>query len=236
MTSLGDDSSVSYFLVMDFEATCELDDRKWLNEIIEFPAVLLDAATLDTVAEFREFVRPTERPQLSAFCSDLTGIQQADVDSADTLACVLARFGKWLASSCVTGAALPVTCGDWDLQQMLRKETGRKRLEYPSTLRIWCNIKVSFFQATGQKAGGMKGMLDVLGLPLVGRHHSGIDDARNIARILVELVRRYGFHITHTGLLHPRAVSLESMIVSDTAEGGPGPGSETPSVRNASCG
>ena len=31
---------------------------------------------------------------------------------------------------------------------------------------------------------GMTAALDLLGLPLAGTHHRGIDDARNIARIV----------------------------------------------------
>jgi hypothetical protein len=35
---------------------------------------------------------------------------------------------------------------------------------------------------------GMAGMLESLGLKLEGRHHSGIDDSNNIARIVTKLV------------------------------------------------
>lgn len=35
------------------------------------------------------------------------------------------------------------------------------------------------------KGGGMTDMLAFLQLPLIGRHHSGIDDTRNIAAILI---------------------------------------------------
>ena len=33
-------------------------------------------------------------------------------------------------------------------------------------------------------------MLEGLGLPMQGRHHSGIDDCRNIARVLIALAQR----------------------------------------------
>lgn len=36
----------------------------------------------------------------------------------------------------------------------------------------------------------MPDMLSSLGLALEGRHHSGLDDSRNIARIAKELCRR----------------------------------------------
>lgn len=180
------------FLVMDFEATCERDDRSWPNEIIEFPAVLLDANSLEVVDEFRAFVRPTERPRLTAFCTELTGIRQADVDGAQPLPAVLRDFITWLGSHGLEQAVLPVTCGNWDLQFMLPVECGRKSLGYPEALWRWCNIKDFFWQATYQRAHGMAEMLKMLSLPLIGRHHSGIDDSRNIARIFQALLCTYG--------------------------------------------
>lgn len=36
----------------------------------------------------------------------------------------------------------------------------------------------------------MAGALEFLDLPLVGRHHSGIDDTRNICNLLKELKKR----------------------------------------------
>jgi len=90
---------------------------------------------------------------------------------------------------------LPVTCGNWDLQKMLPVECGRKGLNYSQALRRWCNIKDLFWQATQQEGRGMAGMLQCLGLRLKGRHHSGIDDSRNIARIFQELLCRFGHAI-----------------------------------------
>lgn len=37
------------------------------------------AGRLEVVDEFRSFVKPTWRPQLSQFCTDLTGITQVRV-------------------------------------------------------------------------------------------------------------------------------------------------------------
>ncbi|CAF4311592.1 unnamed protein product, partial [Rotaria magnacalcarata] len=43
--------------------------------------------------------------------------------------------------------------------------------------------------------GGMMGMLNDLNIRHVGRHHSGIDDCKNIAEILKVLAERgYVFH------------------------------------------
>ena len=43
----------------------------------------------------------------------------------------------------------------------------------------------------------MASALQYMKMPLIGRHHSGIDDARNVAAILCELKRR-GFTIART--------------------------------------
>jgi len=191
-----------FYLVLDLEATCERDDRRWPHEIIEFPAQLIDSKTLQVIDEFHEFVRPTEKPQLTAFCTELTGIKQKDVETADTLDVVLSRFQQWLSGHVGhdSRAALPVTCGDWDLQRMLPGEARRKHLQqYPSLLKGWCNIKQPFEELTGHKGRGMADMLRALHLKLVGLHHSGTDDTRNIGRVLVELVQRFGQHVTWTG-------------------------------------
>jgi len=55
-----------YFVVIDFEATCERDSRIYPQEIIEFPAVLVDAATGGLLSSFRIYVWPRHHPRLSA--------------------------------------------------------------------------------------------------------------------------------------------------------------------------
>ena len=185
-----------FYCVMDFEATCD-DQGPWVNEIIEFPAVLLDATTLQpTGDEFRAMVRPTERPILTPFCTQLTSIEQHEVGEAEELGAVLQRFDRWLRAVVeeaggVAGSqdeVLPVTCGDWDLGKQLPAECGRKGLTIPSVLGWWCNIKRPFCLAMNcTKAKGMGGMLRTLNLSLVGHHHLGIDDSRNIARITTTL-------------------------------------------------
>jgi inhibitor of KinA sporulation pathway (predicted exonuclease) len=178
---------------MDFEATCDKDNRQWPNEVIEFPAVLIDAATLQTVDEFQRFVRPTENPQLTDFCTELTSITQEQVDGAETLDTVLAEFDQWLLSHGISeqAHALPVFCGDWDLNKCLPVECRRKRMRqclHP-VLRHWCNVKIPFTMRTRMKQGGMEAMLEHLHLRLDGTHHRGIDDSRNIAKILVKLIQ-----------------------------------------------
>ena len=185
-----------FYAVLDFEATCEEGARIRPQEIIEFPTVLLDGATLEAIAEFQQYVRPAHRPVLSKFCTGLTGIQQATVDAARPFSEVLADHTTWLGrfthpTDGPVRSVCFVTCGDWDLKSMLPAQLGlggARRAATPRHLRRWINIKTVYQQAVPRgRASGMAGMLRGLGLRLDGRHHSGIDDCRNIAKILRRL-------------------------------------------------
>ena len=61
----------------------------------------------------------------------------------------------------------------------------------------------SFQALTGIKGHSMKTMLRDLQLQLDGRHHSGIDDSRNIAKILRTLAQRDP-HRLGQGLVVPK--------------------------------
>ena len=89
----------AFFIVVDFESTCwdKGDPDSSPPEIIEFPAILISAShELCVLSEFRHFVMPTERPRLSDFCKNLTGIEQSSVDDAAPIYTCLILFEKWL--------------------------------------------------------------------------------------------------------------------------------------------
>ena len=66
-----------YLVVIDFEATCfGRDNTEFCQEIIQFPAVLVDLDTLSITDEFCKFVKPVVNPTLTEYCTNLTGITQ----------------------------------------------------------------------------------------------------------------------------------------------------------------
>lgn len=167
------------FLVVDLEATC--DERGWdINdsEIIEIGAVLVRGDTLDPLDEFATFVRPTHRPELTAFCTKLTTIRQADVDAAPRFPEAIEALSAWLAGRSVHLAFW----GAYDRNQFSR-DRKRHRVTLPWDKRH-LNIKQAFADQLGRRPMGMAQALSIVGLDLVGTHHRGIDDARNIARLL----------------------------------------------------
>lgn len=86
----------SHILVLDFEATCDSGSPHFPHEIIEFPVLVLDTYSLQIVAKFHRYVRPTKHPSLTTFCTELTGITQAMVDAADPIETVIKEFREWL--------------------------------------------------------------------------------------------------------------------------------------------
>jgi len=53
----------------------------------------------------------------------------------------------------------------------------------------WINIKKAFQKFYNKRANGMMEMLKVLKIPHTGKHHSGIDDCKNIAKIVVKMIQ-----------------------------------------------
>jgi ERI1 exoribonuclease 3 len=190
-----------WFLVLDFEAQCDKDKTLVPQEIIEFPTILINSKTFEIVSEFHQYVMPSVHKQLTPFCTELTGITQDMVDGQPHLPQVLGMFKDWmyqqgLLRDCDGPSFAFVTCGAWDLKTCLPNQAAHMGIKLPTYFRNYINIKDAFKQWAGKKKAkdassfGMVGMLQVLGLPLVGRHHSGIDDSRNIAAILRELAKR----------------------------------------------
>ena len=167
------------YVIVDIEATCWENQRaKNRAEIIEIGAVHLAAAQGPLDDEFARFVRPVAEPVLSDFCTRLTSIQQADVEGADEFPIVFGEFVDWI------GAARFVLCswGDYDVHQF-RADCERHGVEFPASFERHLNLKRVFADVMGTRDRGMADALRLLGLPLRGTHHRGIDDARNIAEI-----------------------------------------------------
>ncbi|EMD42175.1 hypothetical protein CERSUDRAFT_90779 [Gelatoporia subvermispora B] len=186
---------LQYLLILDFEATCG-DDLRGPPEIIEFPTLLYDIQKDEVQATFHEYVRPIISPTLTAFCTKLTGITQDTVDAAQPFPEVWSRFQDFLRSHGIYDAAESaafLTCGDWDLKTMLPRQLALSESEHgldeagdliPPYNR-WINIKQAFRKQYGMRyQNDMLGMLRKLRLELEGRHHSGIDDCKNVLQIV----------------------------------------------------
>lgn len=181
---------LDYYLVLDFEATCDEPKTPRPQEIIEFPVLKINSSSLQTEDIFHSYIKPSAHPILTSFCTELTGITQAQVDNQPTLSQVLDSFHLWLQSNGLLEPDVSfsfVTCGDWDLKTMLPGQCQYFCLPMRDYFLRWINIKKVFHKMTGYRAKGLPHMLQYFGLSFDGRHHSGIDDSKNIAKILTKL-------------------------------------------------
>ena len=96
-----------------------------------------------------------------------------------------------------------------DLNTCLPVQCKYQAIDYPDYLRRWINIKDEFERITGKsrKRNGMAGMLKELDLKLEGRHHSGIDDSKNIAKILATLASKEPERLGK-GLVNPKLKNI----------------------------
>ncbi|KAM9819272.1 ERI1 exoribonuclease 2 [Syngnathus typhle] len=198
----------SYLIVIDFESTCWREKNNLTQEIIEFPAVLLNTCTGEMESEFHAYVQPQERPVLSTFCTELTGITQMQVEAGVPLHICLSQFGRWLqklrlekgavfAGRQQSSSAQPpgqrlcafLTWSDWDLGVCLRYECQRKQIQKPHELNSWIDLRSTYRKFYDRKPQGLNGALQDVGIEFSGREHCGLDDARNTARLAARMMR-----------------------------------------------
>ncbi|KAH9295344.1 hypothetical protein KI387_038932, partial [Taxus chinensis] len=180
-----------YFVVIDFEATCDAGIHITPQEIIEFPSVLVNAVTGRLEGHFQTYIRPVYHPVLTDFCRELTGIQQSQVSGGVSLSEALLMHDNWLEERGVKNTNFSiVTWSDWDCEVMLESECNLKSIRKPSYFNRWINLKLPFWDAFDKLRCNLKGAVQVAGLMWEGRAHCGLDDARNTAKLLVDLMRR----------------------------------------------
>ena len=182
-----------YICVLDFEATCFNNSKN--HEIIEFPSILLkwENDTIIQVHRIQLYVKPKMYPIVSKFCRELTGITQEIVNQGIPLETAIEKHLSWLntCSNNQLNKITIVTCGQWDLKTMLPQdlENINNGMRPDKIYTRFVNIK-DLFEDVEQcgLAGSMVQMLKYYNLELEGRHHSGLDDCHNIARIFRKLV------------------------------------------------
>jgi len=182
-----------YLLILDFEAQCQEGEKLKVQEIIEFPVIFYDLKERKVKDfYFHEYIKPKVFPILTQFCKELTGISQETVDAGVYIEDALLKFDEFLNQNLINSSKFTfVTCGNWDLCQCLRKEAKYKNIILKDYFKRWINVKNIFCEYIGnKKPTGMDSMLKELGLKLEGRHHSGIDDARNITKIVDKLIQK----------------------------------------------
>ncbi|SEB99819.1 Inhibitor of the KinA pathway to sporulation, predicted exonuclease [Tenacibaculum sp. MAR_2009_124] len=168
-------------IIIDLEATCW--DGKipsgQVNEIIEIGICVLNTESGEISKNKGILIKP-ERSEVSPFCTELTTITQELLDKEGVS---FLEACNQLRNEYNPKEYVWASYGYYDLN-MLKKQCKIRNVEYPMS-QEHINVKVLFSEVKGlSKKVGMNGALHILNFELEGTHHRGIDDARNIAKIL----------------------------------------------------
>ncbi|KAF5201496.1 Eri1 exoribonuclease [Thalictrum thalictroides] len=181
-----------YLLVLDLEGKVE---------ILEFPVIMIDLKTLRFVDFFHRFVRPVkmDEQRVNEYIEGKygkIGVDRVWHDTAITFQEVLQEFEDWMARNNLrdkkSGGSLLraafVTCGNWDLKTKIPQQCKDSNIKLPSYFLEWINLKDIYLNFYKREARGMRTMMDELQIPLLGTHHLGIDDSKNIVRVMQRML------------------------------------------------
>ncbi|XP_027192460.1 uncharacterized exonuclease domain-containing protein At3g15140 isoform X2 [Cicer arietinum] len=154
--------NLDFFLILDLEGKVE---------ILEFPVLMISAKTLQVEGIFHRVWHDTAIPFKE----------------------VIEEFEAWLMQQKLwiggeLNRAAFVTCGNWDLKTKVPQQCEVSRIKLPPYFMEWINLKDVYLNFYNRRATGMVTMMKELQIPLVGRHHLGIDDTKNIARVLQHML------------------------------------------------
>jgi inhibitor of KinA sporulation pathway (predicted exonuclease) len=176
-------------LIVDVESTCwegsVLPDGRRQGvenmEIIELGCVMCDRSgqLLDS-ASF--LVKPVDHPSLSDFCQSLTGISQQTISEATPFKDTIQRLNDWIGVQ--NSSFIWASWGNYDRLHL--EADSSKRNATPELLRYdHLNLRKLWRLTTKQrKKNSLRDALNYHAFSFDGHQHSGLDDAKNTAKLL----------------------------------------------------
>ncbi len=189
-------TAFDFMLCIDLEATCdelmESENPRALvvspdeMETIEIGVSVIDLRRMETVDMFQRYVRPVLHPILTDFCTNLTSIRQADVDAALSFPEVATEFTVFVQK--YPNAAW-ASWGDYDADQLAADALRANCTPILSEVQHF-DIERSYREIFACPSIGLRAAVEALGLNWSGHYHRGIDDAKNLADLVVLLLAR----------------------------------------------
>lgn len=178
------------FIIFDLEATCwSGNNLRKKQEIIEVGAVKLDAVG-EYISQFQRFVRPFQNPQLSAYCTELTGIDQVDVNRASEFDFVARDFQDWIDVE--NTHYVLCSWGDKDVDLLLH-DCQQFSME-TDWIQSHADLKAQYHRIRRLKRKqGLRKTLDRESIEFDGSHHRALDDAINTAKLFVKYLDEWQY-------------------------------------------
>lgn len=168
------------YIIFDIEATCWQGRPPTMQtETIEIGAYMLNEFG-EVEDKFSSFIRPITSPSLSAFCVNLTGITQQQVQRAKTFPDVIEAFQDWFEIN--DDDYVLCSWGSFDKTQ-LRQDCKLHRLDY-----AWLEHHIDLKQQYSKMKRlnfppGLFKTVEIEGFNFDGPQHRAIADAYNLAKI-----------------------------------------------------
>lgn len=187
-------ANLSEIIVVDVEATCwDKNDTRDIqgqqpNEIIEIGVAVLNMKSRQVTNRASIVIQPVHS-KVSAFCTELTGWTQEQVDAEGLTIreafaeftemfkpegkvwCSYGEYDRWMLSSHTRQGVNP-------LFNLRHEENPFDQMRGHFNIKTLMALKHSL-----PREMGMSKALAYYGFTMEGRHHNGADDALNIAKI-----------------------------------------------------
>ena len=177
---------VNKTLIIDLESTCWADNNErptgQFSDIIEIGIALYDLEKLTIIENESIIVFP--KSEITEYCTKLTGhteesVRRDGISFEDALSTLRSRYKSHKISW--------MSWGDYDRRQFER-QCKREDKKYPFSI-THTNLKHLFAICAGESYEcSVEKALAKLAMDFDGTPHSGVDDAKNIARLLTEIL------------------------------------------------
>lgn len=178
---------MNFLLVIDLESTCWEGQPPpgQVSEIIEIGVTEVDVKNLKLLRSESLLARPS-RSTVSEFCTKLTGHTAEELHEKGTS--ILKAFDR-LVDGFAARTRPWASWGAYD-RNMIQSVSYFHQVQSPVTQQH-INVKTLFSLVHGLPVElGMAEALQRMSWPLEGRHHNGMDDSKNIAKLLIDVLRR----------------------------------------------
>lgn len=172
------------FIIYDLEATCwEGSPPSRVQETIEIGAVKLNGYG-EVQGTYERFIRPILNPYLSAFCQELTTIEQPQINRSRGFVEVIEDFQDWV--EIFDEDYLLCSWGSFD-KKMLIQDCELHDIEPDWIYDHHINLKKQYktFKRLN-RPWGLKKAVEKEGFEFTGIHHRGISDAENLAKVFIK--------------------------------------------------
>jgi len=178
------------FLVADFEFTvCDFGPgrpRAFFPEVIEAGAVRLDPPDYAETEIIETFVKPKFFPKLKPECTNITMIQQKDIDKGISFEDLLSR----LSAVYSPGETYLVCWGDSD-QLVIDAACRRYGIPCPFDWKDYIDLAAAYKLSNSlPRTAGLQQAVAECQIEKYGMSHLALDDAVNAARVMKKMLER----------------------------------------------